>query len=55
LDAVSDNSGERETLLPRGSKVKILTGPHVLDSNLFTDAYGTTTIALFHCQLVEDL
>ena len=54
LDAVSVNSGERETLLPRGSKVKVISGPHVLDSNLFTDAYGTSTIALFHCRLVED-
>jgi len=54
LDAVSSNSGERETLLPRGSKIKVVSGPHVLDSNLFTDAYGTSSIALFHCQLIED-
>lgn len=54
LDAVSVNSGERETLLPRGSKIKIISGPHVLDSNLFTDAYGTSSIALFHCTVTED-
>lgn len=54
LDAVSANSGERETLLPRGSKIKVISGPHVLDSNLFTDAYGTSTIALFHCTVVQD-
>lgn len=54
LDAVSANSGERETLLPRGSKIKVVSGPHVLDSNLFTDAYGTSSIALFHCVVVED-
>lgn len=55
LDSLSANSGERESLLPRGSKIKVLTGPHVLDSNLFTDAFGTSTIALFHCQLIEDV
>ena len=55
LDAISDNSGERETLLPRGSKIKVVSGPHVMDSNLFTDAYGTSSIALFHCKLVQDL
>lgn len=54
LDAVSANSGERETLLPRGSKIKVISGPHVLDSNLFTDAWGTSTIALFHCTVTED-
>jgi len=55
LDAVSANSGERETLLPRGSKIQVISGPHVLDSQLFTDAWGTSSIALFHCQLVEDV
>lgn len=54
LDSVSSNSGERETLLPRGSKIQVISGPHVLDSNLFTDAYGTSTIAVFHCQLIEE-
>ena len=54
VDAVSANEGERETLLPRGSKIKVISGPHVLDSMLFTDAYGTSTIALFHCTVVED-
>lgn len=54
VDAVSVNQGERETLLPRGSKIKVISGPHVLDSMLFTDAYGTSTIALFHCTVVED-
>ena len=54
VDAVSAHEGERETLLPRGSKIKVISGPHVLDSNLFTDAYGTSTIALFHCTVVED-
>ena len=54
VDAVSAHEGERETLLPRGSKIKVISGPHVLDSMLFTDAYGTSTIALFHCTVVED-
>lgn len=54
LDSISTNAGERETLLPRGSKIQVVSGPYVLDSNLFTDAYGTSTIALLHCQLVEE-
>lgn len=55
LDAISDNSGENETLLPRGSKIKVVSGPHVMDAALFTDAYDTKTIALFHCTLVQDV
>lgn len=55
LDAISDNSGENETLLPRGSKIKVVSGPHMMDASLFTDAYGTKTIALFHCDLVQDV
>lgn len=55
LDAISDNSGENETLLPRGSKIKVVSGPHVMDASLFTDAYDTKTIALFHCTLVQDV
>ena len=54
MDAISSHPGEQETLLPRGSKVQVVSGPHVLDASLFTDAYGTSTIALFHCKLVED-
>lgn len=54
VDAVSAHEGERETLLPRGSKIKVISGPHVLDSMLFTDAWGSSTIALFHCTVVED-
>jgi hypothetical protein len=54
VDAVSANAGEQETLLPRGSKIQIVSGPHLLDPNLFTDAYDIKNIALFHCKIVEE-
>ena len=58
VDGMSDNPGnEMETLLPRGSRVKIISGPHVLsstslDSDLYSDDFA---VNLFHCVLVEDL
>lgn len=58
LDGLSDNTGdEMETLLPRGSRLKVISGPHVLpatalDSDLYSDDFA---VNLFHCVLVEDL
>ena len=53
-DAISSNPGELETLLPRGSRVKVISGPHQLDATVISNkVYGI--INLFHCQLVEDV
>lgn len=57
LGAISDNPDEMETLLPRGSRVKIISGPHVLPSDAVNaDVLGDGfSINLFHCSLIEDL
>lgn len=52
-DAISTNPGEMETLLPRGSKIKVMSGPHIMDAS--TVSTGKGSVYLFHCQLVEDL
>lgn len=47
---------EMETLLPRGSRIKIISGPHtVMTNSINQDRYGGEwSINIFHCQLVED-
>ncbi len=47
---------EMETILPRGSKVKIISGPHVVMTNAINkDGYGGEwPINIFHCQLIQD-
>jgi hypothetical protein len=52
-DAISSNPGELETLLPRGSRVKVISGPHQLDATVISNKVSGT-INLFHCQLVEE-
>lgn len=57
VDGVSSNTGEMETLLPRGSRVKIISGPHPIHGEAIVDlqAYDTkNTLMLFHCKLIED-
>lgn len=55
LDPLSYNSGEKETLLPRGSRIKIISGPHMMDYGILNPDADEMTIALFHCELMEDL
>lgn len=58
LNNITDNTGdEMETLLPRGSRIKVVSGPHQLsamslDADLYSDDFA---VNLFHCVLVEDL
>lgn len=54
VDPVSSNTGEGETLLPRGSKIKIISGPHPIDDNIIAMNPRGGTINLFHCQLIEE-
>lgn len=55
--AFSENPDEMETLLPRGSRVKIISGPHSIPSDAVNaDVLGDGfSINLFHCALIEDL
>lgn len=55
VDPISSNGGEGETLLPRGSKVKIISGPHKIGDELIASNPSGATIHLFHCQLIEDV
>ena len=56
IDAVSTKDNEMETLLPRGSMVHIVSGPHPIDPNSI-DPNATEDsggVQLFHCLLVQD-
>ena len=53
-DAISSNPGEMETLLPRGSKVNVISGPHLIDATVVSNR-SSGSVYLFHCQLVEDV
>lgn len=48
-----DDTNEMETLLPRGSKIKVVSGPHVVMTNAINqDRYGGDwSINIFHCIL----
>ncbi len=55
VDPLSSNSGELETMLPRGSRIKIVSGPHQMDYGILNPEADPVMINLFHCVLVEDL
>lgn len=56
VDNLSSTDGELETLLPRGSKVKVISGPHSLPLGIISGDNGDqANIQLFHCQLVQDI
>ena len=55
VDPLSANSGKRETLLPRGSRIKVISGPHMMDYGILNPDADEMQIALFHCELMEDL
>lgn len=55
VDGLSDTEGELETLLPRGSRVKVISGPHMISDNSISDNPNGANIALFHCVLVEEI
>lgn len=53
---LSASYGEYEFLLPRGSMIEVLSGPHPIEPNILSDdAFneGDETAVLFHCRLVQ--
>lgn len=57
VDNLSSIDGELETLLPRGSKVKVISGPHPLPTEVVGFGYtgeAESKVSLFHCILVQD-
>lgn len=56
VDSISSVDGELETILPRGSKIKVVSGPHPLPMDAIRDdEEGQSRIQLFHCTLIQDL
>lgn len=54
IDALSSNGGEGETLLPRGSRIRVVSGPHPIESGLVSLNNDDGHIHLFHCEIIED-
>lgn len=56
IEALSSKEGEMETLLPRGSMIEIISGPHPLDPTVIDPDNGDMEggIMLFHCVIVEE-
>lgn len=54
VDPLSEHQGEMETMLPRGTKVKVVSGPHMMDYSVMNTSIDEMKIALFHCVIVED-
>lgn len=54
MEGFAENPGEFETLLPRGTKIKIESGPHILDNAQLGGAITRTPVALFKCSIVEE-
>lgn len=55
LESISNTPGEFEALLPRGTKVTVMGGPMMIDSNITTS--GTVVdkqFALFKCNIIEE-
>lgn len=54
VDPLSEHQGEAETMLPRGTKIKVISGPHMTDYSIMNSSADDMKIAIFHCQIVED-
>lgn len=54
VDPLSQHQGEMETMLPRGTKVKVISGPHMMDYGVMNPVADDMKISLFHCVIVED-
>ena len=46
---------DMETLLPRGSKIQVISGPHALDDSIVSDNPQSNPYTIFHCMLAQDL
>lgn len=60
IEGMTMNETEKETLLPRGTKVRVVSGPFLIPDNLLsgysidTEDSDATNIVLFKCQIVEE-
>jgi hypothetical protein len=54
VDSLTGTTFDKEVVLARGSKIRILSGPHMIDDNIIVHNPKGEQIALFHCQLVQE-
>lgn len=55
VDNISDATGEMETILPRGTKLRVVSGPHMVDSTITQTSDGVSSqVALFKCSIIEE-
>lgn len=55
VDNISDTPGEMETILPRGTKLRIISGSHMVDSSITTTGNNENKqVALFKCSIIEE-
>lgn len=54
MEGFTEHEGEFETLLPRGTKIRIESGPHMLDNAQLGGAMTRTPVAIFKCSIVEE-
>lgn len=54
MENISENMTEYETLLPRGTKVKVISGPHMVDHQTLSGSMYQNKIALFRCIIVDE-
>lgn len=47
-------SGELETILPRGLKIGIVSGPHSIPSDVIMGQGSQIPVTLFYCQLIQE-
>ena len=54
MENISYHTGEFETLLPRGTKLKIVSGPHMVDHSTLSGSLYKNQVALFKCSIVDE-
>lgn len=56
IDEISTKQGESETLLPRGTVLQIISGPHPIDPTILDPNMGDMQgqVVLFHCAIAEE-
>ena len=55
VDSLTGSTSDKEVILPRGSKIEILSGPHMIDDQILTNYASGEQVALFHCQLIQEV
>lgn len=54
MENITYHQGEFETLLPRGTKLKIESGPHMVDHSTLSGSLYKNRVALFKCSIVDE-